>query len=108
MASHAFVNYLEVLLQDSEELSEAHRRLRTRRRGRQWGLGAINRAAVVVCVSAWEAYIEEVIKESVEVLRPAGPPVGAWAALKAAALSEIGRFNNPNVENTARVFASCL
>jgi hypothetical protein len=28
--------------------------------------------------------------------------------LKGAALSEIGRFNNPNVENTARLFASCL
>lgn len=108
MASDAFVNHIEVLLRDAEELSDAHRRLRTRRRGRQWGLGAINRAVVVVCVSAWEAYVEEVIRESVELVRPAGPPVGAWAALKGSALSEIGRFNNPNVENTTRLFASCL
>ncbi len=30
------------------------------------GLGALNRAVVVMCVSAWESYIEEVVRESIE------------------------------------------
>ena len=54
MPSHAYTNHLEVLLADAEELDSAHTRLRTGQRGRQWGLGAINRAVVVLCVSSWE------------------------------------------------------
>jgi hypothetical protein len=108
MPSHAYRDHLEVLLADATELNNAHTRLRTGLAGRQWGLGSINRAAVVLCVSAWEAYVEELIKESIEALRPPGPGLGVWPAMKAAALNEIGRFNNPNVDNTVRLFASCL
>jgi hypothetical protein len=85
-----------------------HTRLRTGQAGRQWGLGAINRAVVVLCVSAWEAYLEELVREALEGLRPPGPEMGSWPALKPAAMSEIGRFNNPNVENATRLFASCI
>lgn len=108
MASQAYTNHLEVLLADVIELGDAHTRLRTGVRGRQWRLGAINRAVVVLCVSAWEAYLEEIIKEAIEALRPTCPPMGNWPSMKAAALSEVGRFNNPNVENTTRLFSSCL
>lgn len=108
MPSQAHTNHLDVLLADATELDTAHTRLRTGQRGRQWGLGAINRAVVVLCVSAWEAYLEEVVKESIESMRPAGHPMGSWPAMKATALSEIGRFNNPNVENTTKLFASSL
>jgi hypothetical protein len=108
MPSQAYVSHLEILLADAAELDAAHTRLRTGQPGRQWGLGAINRAVVVLCVSAWEAYLEELVKEAIEVLRPAGPNMGTWPALKAAAMSEIGRFNNPNVENSTRLFASCI
>lgn len=108
MPSLAYVNHLEILLADAAELDAAHTRLRTGQPGRQWGLGAINRAVVVLCVSAWEAYLEELVKEAIEVLRPAGPDMGTWPTLKAAAMSEIGRFNNPNVENSTRLFASCI
>lgn len=108
MPSEAYENHLEVLLADATELDAAHTRLRTGQPGRQWGLGAINRAVVVLCVSAWEAYLEELVREAIEAVRPPGPDMGSWPATKAAAMSEIGRFNNPNLENSTRLFASCI
>ena len=61
MNSRSFTNHLDILLADATELSDAHTRLRTGAAGRQRGLGAINRAAIVLCVSAWESYVEEII-----------------------------------------------
>jgi hypothetical protein len=78
MPSQAHVNHLEILLADATELDAAHTRLRTGHPGRQWGLGAINRAVVVLCVSAWEAYLEELVKEAIEAIRPLGPDMGTW------------------------------
>jgi hypothetical protein len=40
---------------DVRELQAAHLQLRTSDRGRQWGQSGINRAAVALIVSAWEA-----------------------------------------------------
>jgi hypothetical protein len=108
MASNAYTEYLEALLADAAELSDAHRRLRTGLPGRQWGLGAVNRAAVVLCVSAWEAYVEEIAKEALEAMRPAGVATGAWTALRAPAFAQIKRFNTPDSGNTKQLFASCL
>ena len=108
MPSIAYVSHLEILLADAAELDAAHTRLRTGERGRQWGLGAINRAIVVLCASAWEAYLEELVKEAIEALRPPGASTGTWSVLEATAKREIGRFNNPNVENSTRLFASCI
>jgi hypothetical protein len=108
LPSLAFTQYLDPLLADAQELDAGHTRLRTGRRGRQWGLGALNRAVVVMSVSAWEAYVEEVLREALRSIRPANPPVGHWSALNAAALSQLGRFNNPNVENVKSLFADYL
>jgi RiboL-PSP-HEPN len=99
MASAAYLDYLEVLLQDAEELSQAHRQLRTGAPGRQWRLGALNRAVVVMCVSAWEAYVEEVAKETVEAIRPNALPLGSWPALAASVRAQAGRFHTPNSQN---------
>jgi hypothetical protein len=96
MPSNAFTQHLLVLLEDADELVDVHSQLRTGRPGRQWGLGALNRAVVIMCVSAWEAYVEEVIVEAITAIRPtAGTPLGSWAALNASARSSVGRFNNP-------------
>lgn len=109
MASNAYDNHLIVLLRDADELDDAHRRLRTGQAGRQWGLGSLNRAVVVMCVSAWESYIEEVLRESLEALRPAPPsPMGTWPALNASARSQIGRFNNPNSQNVRQLISDCI
>jgi len=108
MPSIATTRHLEVLLEDAAELSEAHRRLRTGNRGRQWGLGAINRAAVVICVSAWEAYVEEVTREALEAIRPAALGQQAWDSIKAPAMAQIRHFNTPNAGNTKALLSSCV
>jgi hypothetical protein len=82
VASQAYMSHLVVLLEDAEELDAAHRRLRTGRVGRQWRLGALNRGVVVLSVSAWEAYIEELVREAIRAIKPAAAPIGVWPALK--------------------------
>lgn len=108
MASSALSDYLEVLLADAEELGSAHTSLRTGARGRQWGLGSLNRAVVVASASAWEAYVEELVIEAIEALRPLGPPAGVWPALNASARNKVGRFNNPNPQNVKMLFAESI
>jgi RiboL-PSP-HEPN len=109
MPSAAFQEHLLVLLEDSDELNDAHFELRTGAPGRQWGLGAINRAVVVMCVSAWEAYIEQVVIEAINAIRPVPPAaLGAWPTINASARSAIGRFNNPNVENVRMLFSDSI
>jgi hypothetical protein len=108
MASPAYVDYLEALLQDAEELEAAHKRLRTGKAGRQWKLGALNRGVVVLSVSAWEAYIEELVKVSLEAIRPAAPPMGIWPALNASARGQVGRFNTPNPDNVRTLLLEAL
>jgi len=109
MSSSAFSKHLKKLLQDADHLVLAHEQLRTGRRGRQWGLGALNRAVVVMCVSAWEAYVEEIIIESINAVRPAvGVPPGNWGGLNMSARSLIGRFNNPNVDQVRMVISDAL
>jgi hypothetical protein len=108
MASGAHDNYLLALLRDAEELGEAHGKLRTGRVGRQWGLGSLNRAVVVMSVSAWEAYLEELVKEVLEAIRPEGLQAGNWPALKTAGLSQIGRFNNPDPDHVKALLADTI
>ena len=108
MASNAYTSYLLLLLADAKEIDVAHQSLRTGQVGRQWRLGALNRAAVVMCLSAWEAYIEEVTKEAVECFRPAAPHQSPWQSINANARSQIGRFNNPNVNNVRTLIADTL
>jgi hypothetical protein len=108
MPSNAHDQYLLPLLNDAAEIEQAHQDLRTGLPGRQWGLGALNRAAVVMCLSAWEAYVEELVKESVISFRPANPANTLWQSINADARSQIGRFNTPNVENVRRLIADII
>ena len=109
MPSDAFTQHLRVLLQDADELMDAHRELRTGRPGRQWGLGSLNRAAVVMCVSAWEAYVEQVVIEAVVAIRPAaGTPLGMWPTLNASVRSSVGRFHTPNLDNVRRLISDYI
>ncbi len=107
MPSNAFSVHLQEVLTDTEELDNAHQLLRTGKPGRQYGLGSLNRAAVVLSVSAWEAYIEELMREAVQALRPAGPDLGAWPALNAYVMSLLGNFNTPNAVNVERLIRNC-
>jgi hypothetical protein len=96
------------LLDDAAELIAAHRRLKTGTPGRQYGLGSINRDIVIACVSAWEAYIEELVREALEAIRPPAPPLGLWPALNATVRGQLGRFNTPNVENVRMLISDAL
>lgn len=108
MPSAANSQHLNVLLRDAGELGAAHGRLSTGNAGRQRGLGAINRATVVLCVSAWEAYIEEVVKEALATLRPAAMPAATWDVVIAPAAAQIKRFNTPDAGNTKSLIAGCI
>ena len=108
MPSSAHTQHLDVLLRDAAELGAAHRKLSTGARGRQRGLGAINRTTVVICVSAWEAYVEEIVKETLDLLRPAAVAADTWDIVKAPAFAQVKRFNTPSSGNTKALIASCL
>lgn len=108
MSSIAFSVHLERLLLDAEELDDAHTELRTGNPGRQYGLASLNRAVVVMTISAWESYIEEIMRESVHALRPAGPALGAWPALNAHVMGLLGNFNTPNKSNVERLIRNCI
>ncbi len=109
MPSNAFTNHLEQLLLDAEELDDAHTELRTGNPGRQYGLASLNRAIVGTTVSAWESYIEELMRESVLALRPQGPPFAApWPALSVYVTGRLGTFNTPNQHNVEQLIRNCL
>jgi hypothetical protein len=108
LPSNAFSVHLEELLMEAKELANIHRRLRTGKRGRQRGLSSLNRAALVMSVSAWESYVEELMRESLQALRPPAPPLSAWPALSAYVLGLLGRFNTPNQVNVEQLIRNCL
>ncbi len=108
MPSNALTVHLDQLLQDALELDAIHTQLRTGNPGRQFGLASLNRAAVVIAVSAWESYVEELMRESLQTVRPAAPPLDPWPALNAFILGELGRFHTPNAHNVANLLYRCL
>jgi hypothetical protein len=108
LPSNALSLHLNALLGDANELNIIHTQLRTGNPGRQYGLASLNRAAIVICVSAWESYIEELMRESLQALHPGTPSLGAWPALNAYILGLLGRFNTPNSQNVADLLNRCL
>jgi hypothetical protein len=108
LPSNAFSAHLQQLLRDAEELDDAHARLRTGQRGRPYGLASLNRATVVMSISAWESYIEELLRDFLQALRPSSPPLGAWLALNAYVLGLLGRFHTPNASNVANLIHNSL
>lgn len=109
MPSNAFVYHLEQLLRDPEELDDSHTELSSGSPGRQFGLAALNRAIVVTSVSAWESYVEEVVRESVLALRPIGPPFAApWPALNAFVTARVNAFHTPSSYNVEQLLSTCL
>jgi hypothetical protein len=108
LSSNALHVHLRQLLLDAEELDDSHTRLKTGNPGRQYRLAPLNRAIVVMSVLAWESYIEELMRESVQVLRPATPPLGHWPALDIYVRSQIGRFNTPDPRNVDRLIRECI
>src|SRR5258708_16985125 len=105
MSSDAFTNRLLPVWQAADEVLDAQVQLNAAivpapAPGTLWGIGALNRAAVVMLVSAWEAYIEQVAIEAVEALRPIGPvPLGSWPALYASVRASVGQLHQPTLQH---------
>ncbi len=108
VASLALTDYLKPLLADSRNLQEVSIQLPFRLPGRLGRVAALNRAIVVMSVSAWEAYVEELVRESLNALRPPIPPLGLWPALNASIRGQLGRFNNPNTENVRMLLSDAI
>lgn len=108
MASNAFTAHLFSLLDDADHLRIAIRHLPAGVPGRRLREAALSRAIVVSCVSAWEAYIEELVREALSELRPTAPPLGVWPALHASVRGQLGRFHAPNTENVRTLISDCL
>jgi hypothetical protein len=108
MPSNAYNGHLLPLLIDAEDLDAAYAELRRVGGPRAVGLAAVNRAAVVMCVSAWEAYIEELVREALEAVRPPAPPMGTWPALNASSRAAVGRFNTPNTDQVRVLIADSI
>src|SRR5438093_8533931 len=99
MASNAFTGHLLPLLHDADHLDDSSDQLPVGIPGRPLRVAALNRAVVVTCASAWEAYIEELVRECLNVLRPTAPPLGLWPSLNATVRGQLGRFHTPSTEN---------
>ena len=108
MASNAYTRHLLHLLGDADHLCDASTQLPVGVPGRPLRVAALNRAVVVVCVSAWESYIEELVRESLNVLRPAAPSLGLWPALNATVRGQLGRFNTLNTDNIRLLISDAL
>ena len=108
MSSNALTSHLIPLLADALDLDNAHVQLRTGRRGRPFRLAALNRSAVVMCLSAWEAYIEELVREALQALLPAGPSLGVWPIHNAWIRGQLGRFNTPSADNVRSILSDAL
>jgi hypothetical protein len=107
MPSNAYTVHLDSLLLDAVNLDIVYHEMRggpfTPAR-----LAALNRSAVVASVSAWEAYVEELMRETLQVLRPPGPVMGAWPALGAFVLGQLASFHTPSQANVERLIRNCL
>jgi hypothetical protein len=103
MASQALTEHFDALLEDADHLVAARKQLPRGSRSL-----ALNRAVVIMCVSAWEAYIEELMRECLDHLRPPAPPLGVWPALNATVRGQLGRFHTPNMENVRMLFSDAL
>lgn len=108
MPSNALVVHLDQLLHDAEELDDAYVKLVSANPALVHSLEALNRAAVVMCVSAWESYIEELVHESLNAMRPAAGSLGPWPAHNAWIRGRLGRFHNPNMEDVRMILSDSI
>jgi hypothetical protein len=106
--SNALTVHLEQLLQDAVDIQEAHTRLWSADPGLRYRLAALNRAMVVSTVSAWESYVEELMRECLEALQPPAPPLDPWPALNAWIRGLVGRFHNPDSTNVTHLIDQSL
>ncbi|TAV14724.1 HEPN domain-containing protein [Rhizobium ruizarguesonis] len=101
--SQAYNNFINQL-GNVDQLIAIHGKLQAGR-GRRHEQGALHRAGVVLTVAAWQAYIEKIVEEALDVIQVdmQNPqvPSPAWAIhtyqlRRAAILNAVKKFNTPD------------
>jgi len=116
MASRSLDRF-NALLGYVDQLIDIHGRLQ-KGKGRRYYQEALHRSGVVLVVAAWEAYVEDVLDEALDLIERSmssstSQPVPAWAVTnfmltKNRISSEIKQFHNPNAENIVRLFQGSI
>lgn len=91
-----------------DNLVEIHRNHGGPNKGRRDKETSINRAVVVLTVSAWQAVVQDITKACLHISNPGptSPHVGMFRLLSGRTMSEIGLFSTPNHENTKKLLTS--
>jgi hypothetical protein len=108
LPSNAFTGRLVHLLVDAEQLINAYTRLRDMPALRRYATDALNRAVVVMCISAWEAYVEELVRESLRALHTPVPHAGLTQALNQLLEEALRRFNTPSSDNVRAILRQTI
>ncbi len=108
MPSQSLSTHLIALLGDAERLDDSRRHLRETGGATPDRIYALNRAVVVACISAWEAYVEALAREAVARLRPGGILDPVWAVLTAPGDDILSRFNTPNPDQVRRLLRDTI
>jgi hypothetical protein len=106
--SVAYTGRLVPLLRDAEELDEAYTQLQAVPALQHFATAALNRAVVVMCISAWEAYVEELVRESLQTLQNPAPHPGLVQALDELLSDDLNRFNTPSAANVQAILRQTL
>lgn len=111
MPSNAYQTF-EEMIGNVDQLIQIHGRLQAGR-GRRHQQEAIHHAGVVMSVGAWEAFVENILREAIRALSnnlhaaAAGTPLWAKLTFDTAmhgVETKIRQFNTPNAENVQRLF----
>jgi hypothetical protein len=108
LSSQAFTNHLMQLLRDADELDDAHALLSVAVPLPQHKLDALNRAVVVMSVSAWEKYVEELVGEAVLAMRPVAGHLGPWPVHYASVLGQAAQFHTPNPDHVKAILSNAV
>lgn len=99
MSLEAAHTKFETAMTDPANLVAIHKKVKTGAGKRVQEL-ALNRAIVVLTVAAWQAYVQDITHEAMDLLKPAGPPMQQWNLTNAQVTRAIQLFSTPNAENT--------
>jgi hypothetical protein len=89
----------DTAMTDPTNLVAIHKKLK-QGKGKRTEELALNRAIVVLTVAAWQAYVQDITREAIDLLKPAAPPLQTWNLLNAQASRAIQLFSTPNAEKS--------
>jgi len=107
---HELLGYVDQLIDIHDRLQEG--------RGRRYRQEALHRSGVVLVVAAWEGYVENALKEAVDLIEAsigegtthplALPAVKAVKQFKKLVTADVDQFHTPSPENTVCLYKRSL